>query len=165
MINPEEKILSVNDMKKVINNPNGNLKEKKFVFTNGCFDIIHAGHISYLSKAASLGDALIIGLNSDESVRRIKGEKRPLVKQEDRAYVLAGLECVDYVVYFNEDTPVELLSELQPHIHVKGGDYTIDDLPETPVVHGYGGEVAVLPFLEGRSTTDIVKLILDRYCN
>ncbi|OKH47896.1 bifunctional heptose 7-phosphate kinase/heptose 1-phosphate adenyltransferase [Scytonema sp. HK-05] len=131
----------------------------KIVFTNGCFDILHAGHVSYLNRAKALGDILIIGVNSDDSIRRIKGENRPINPLEDRIQVLGGLSCVDYLVAFNEDTPIDLIRLVQPDVYVKGGDYTKETLPEAPVVEQYGGIVELLPFIENRSTTRIIKRV------
>jgi D-beta-D-heptose 7-phosphate kinase/D-beta-D-heptose 1-phosphate adenosyltransferase len=131
----------------------------KIVFTNGCFDILHAGHVSYLNRAKALGDILIIGVNSDDSIRRIKGENRPINPLEDRIQVLGGLSCVDYLVAFNEDTPIDLIRLVQPDVYVKGGDYTKETLPEAPVVEQYGGIVELLPFVENRSTTRIIKRV------
>ncbi|KAB8315971.1 D-glycero-beta-D-manno-heptose 1-phosphate adenylyltransferase [Tolypothrix campylonemoides VB511288] len=131
----------------------------KIVFTNGCFDILHAGHVSYLNRAKALGDILIIGVNSDDSIRRIKGANRPINPLEDRIQVLGGLGCVDYLVAFNEDTPIDLIRLVQPDVYVKGGDYTKETLPETPVVEQYGGVVELLPFVENRSTTRIIERI------
>jgi rfaE bifunctional protein nucleotidyltransferase chain/domain len=127
------------------------------VATGGCFDILHAGHVSVLQAARALGDCLVVCLNSDDSVRRRKGEGRPLQPAADRASVLLALGCVDAVVEFDEDTPVELLRRLRPDVWVKGGDYALTDLPEAPVVASWGGQAVVLPYLEGRSTTAIVK--------
>jgi rfaE bifunctional protein nucleotidyltransferase chain/domain len=133
---------------------------KTLVFTNGVFDILHAGHVACLEAARELGDLLIVGLNSDESVRRLgKGPERPINPLEDRARVVGALRCVDGVLAFGEDTPVELIERLRPDIHVKGGDYRPEDLPETPVIEAYGGRVVVIPLLEGRSTTRIVQII------
>lgn len=133
-------------------------QEKKVVFTNGVFDLLHAGHVSYLESARELGDFLVVGLNTDESVRRLnKGPERPLNKLEDRARIVGALRCVDAVVEFGEDTPERLISELKPNIHVKGGDYKVEDLPEAKIVESYGGRVVILPLLEGRSTTNLVK--------
>lgn len=132
-------------------------KGKKVVFTNGCFDILHAGHVCYLNDAKQLGDLLVLGLNSDASVQRLKGPTRPVNNQQDRALVLAALACIDYVVVFEEDTPIRTLEQLQPHIHVKGGDYTAESLPEYPLIHGYGGKVVILPFKPGNSTTSILE--------
>ena len=132
---------------------------KKVVFTNGCFDILHVGHMRYLEEAKEFGDYLIVGVNSDESVKRLKGPTRPINNQEDRAELLTGLKSVDYTVIFTEDTPVEIIEELKPSIHVKGGDYKKDDLPETKVVESYGGTVEIVSLVEGKSTTNVVKKI------
>ena len=129
---------------------------KKIVFTNGCFDIIHAGHIKYLYQAKHFGDVLVIGLNSDESVRRLKGEDRPINKETDRALVLSALEVVDYIVTFEEDTPYELIKELSPNLLVKGGDWLVDDIVGADVVLASGGEVKSLPYYEGHSTTNLL---------
>ena len=129
---------------------------KRIVFTNGCFDILHSGHVTFLQQARALGDVLIVGVNSDASVRRLKGETRPINNQADRVTVLAALEAVDHVVLFDEDTPERLISQLRPDVHVKGSDYTIDRLPEARIVESYGGQVVILPLVEGKSTTAIV---------
>jgi D-beta-D-heptose 7-phosphate kinase/D-beta-D-heptose 1-phosphate adenosyltransferase len=126
---------------------------KRVVFTNGCFDILHAGHVESLERARELGDRLIVGLNSDRSVKALKGEKRPINREEDRAHVLAALRAVDLVVVFDEDTPEKLLSELQPQFLVKGGDYKADQLPGRQWVE----EVVILPLLPGRSTTEAIR--------
>jgi rfaE bifunctional protein nucleotidyltransferase chain/domain len=134
---------------------------RKIVFTNGCFDILHRGHIEYLSDAADLGDVFIIGLNTDASVRRIKGENRPAVDEDSRSLILASFEFVDYVVLFPEETASGLIAALRPDIWVKGGDYeNIEELPEYKVVEECGGKVVVLPFVQGYSTTDIFNRIL-----
>jgi D-beta-D-heptose 7-phosphate kinase / D-beta-D-heptose 1-phosphate adenosyltransferase len=127
------------------------------VATGGCFDLLHAGHVRTLEAARALGDRLVVCLNSDDSVRRLKGEGRPLVPQEDRAAVLRALRCVDEVVIFDEDTPVGLLERLRPDVWAKGGDYEIADLPEAEVVARWGGRVELLPFLEGRSSTRLLQ--------
>jgi rfaE bifunctional protein nucleotidyltransferase chain/domain len=129
---------------------------KRLVFTNGCFDLLHVGHVRSLAEAKGLGDVLIVGLNSDGSVRRLKGEGHPLVPQEERAEVLAALEAVDYVVIFEEDTAERLLSLLQPHIYAKGGNYTLETLPEAPAVLRYGGEVRILSLTPGVSTSNLI---------
>jgi len=129
------------------------------VFTNGCFDLLHPGHIDYLTKAKSYGDILIVGLNSDESVSSLKGENRPINNQEFRSMMLIGLKPVDYVVIFNEETPIELIKKIQPTTHVKGGDYTATELPEYETVKSYGGTVEILPFLPGFSSTAIINRI------
>jgi len=131
---------------------------KRLVFTNGVFDILHAGHVRYLAQARQLGDLLIVGLNSDESVRALsKAPNRPINPLEDRAEVLAALRSVDAVVRFDDSTPTSLIEKLKPDVHVKGGDYEVENLPETPTVKAYGGEVVILPLLPGRSTTRILE--------
>ncbi|ACV24353.1 D-glycero-beta-D-manno-heptose 1-phosphate adenylyltransferase [Methanocaldococcus fervens] len=135
----------------------------KIVFTNGCFDILHRGHIEYLNKAKKLGDVLIVGINSDESVKKIKGDKRPIIPLYSRAYVLDNLKAVDFVVPFDEETPIELIKIIKPDVHVKGGDYKEEDLPEAEIVKGYGGEIKIIPLIEGYSTTKIIKWILNKY--
>jgi rfaE bifunctional protein nucleotidyltransferase chain/domain len=138
-------------------------KGKKIVFTNGCFDILHVGHVRYLRAAKKLGDILVLGLNSDSSVRTLKGEKRPLVPQDERADVLAALEAVDYVTIFTELTPLELIEYLKPDILVKGGDWSEETIVGSDAVKTWGGRVAVAPLIEGRSTTNIVEKILQVY--
>jgi D-beta-D-heptose 7-phosphate kinase / D-beta-D-heptose 1-phosphate adenosyltransferase len=132
---------------------------RKIVFTNGCFDILHAGHVSYLNYAKALGDILIVGLNSDNSIRRLKGSSRPINTLEDRIQVLSGLGCVDHLIAFEEDTPSNLIRIVRPDIFVKGGNYTKETLPEAPLVEQLGGEVRLLPFVENRSTTRIIERI------
>ncbi len=134
---------------------------KRLVFTNGCFDILHRGHVEYLQQARQLGDALIVGLNSDNSTRRLKGEFRPIVPQDDRAFILASLFAVDFVSIFDEDTPYDLISVAQPDILVKGGDYKIDDIVGKDIVEARGGKVLTIPFVANRSTTNIVQQIVD----
>ena len=132
---------------------------RKIVFTNGCFDLIHRGHIEYLNKAKQLGDILIIGLNSDDSVRRLKGVNRPINYEQDRAIVLVNLKPVDYVCIFDEDTPYELIKFVQPDILVKGGDWAVQDIVGNDIVLARGGVVKSLHFIEGKSTTDIIDKI------
>ncbi len=132
---------------------------KTIVFTNGCFDILHSGHVTFLQQARALGDVLVVGVNSDASVRRIKGETRPINNQSDRVTVLAALEAVDHVVLFEENTPERLVSQIRPDVYVKGSDYTLDRLPEAKIVQSYGGQVVLLPLVEGKSTTNIVRKI------
>lgn len=133
---------------------------RKLVFTNGVFDILHAGHVHYLAEARLLGDMLIVGLNSDVSARGLaKGPDRPLNKEEDRAAVLRALRSVDGVILFDEDWPERLIRSLRPEVYVKGGDYDKESLPETPIVESHGGEVRIIPLLEGRSTTNLVDRI------
>lgn len=135
------------------------LSGKRVVFTNGCFDLLHVGHLRTLQWARGQGDVLVVGLNSDASVRALKGPQRPLVNQNDRAELLAGFACVDYVVIFPEADPIRLLAQLRPAVHVKGGDYRPDDLPEASLVRSWGGEVLVTPLIEGRSTTSMQQKI------
>lgn len=132
---------------------------QRVVFTNGCFDILHAGHVRYLAKARSFGDCLVLGLNTDSSVRRIKGENRPVNSELDRAEVAGALKAVDYVVLFDEPTAEELIRQVHPDIYVKGGDYTVETLPEGQIVLGYGGRVELVELVEGRSTTNVIARI------
>ncbi len=151
------KIIEFNNIKKEISR----LKKdfKKIVFTNGCFDIIHAGHVSYLNEAKSLGDVLIVGINSDESVKRLKGQDRPIIGETDRAYILANIKPVDYVVIFNEDTPYNLIKEVSPDFLVKGGDYDGKDIVGKDIVETSGGKVVLIDFVKGKSTSGIIKKI------
>lgn len=132
---------------------------RRIVFTNGCFDILHRGHITYLNRAKALGDLLVVGINSDESVRRLKGDGRPINTLEDRVQVLAALSCIDYLVPFDGDTPADLIAAIRPDVFVKGGDYTLERLPEAALVERLGGTVQLLPFVEDRSTTGIIQRI------
>ena len=129
---------------------------KTIVFTNGCFDILHAGHAQYLRRAAALGDVLVVGLNGDASVRRLKGEGRPVQKERDRAYLLASLACVSYVVVFPEDTPAKLIEAVVPHVLVKGADWKGKEIVGGDFVKAHGGAVKTIRFLAGRSTTSII---------
>jgi len=146
----ERAIAQINDWKK---------HGKKVVFSNGCFDILHAGHVDYLEKAKALGDCLVIGLNSDDSVSRIKGPLRPIINEEFRAILLSGLACVDMVVIFNEDTPYELINALLPDILVKGKDYEISNIVGADIVMQHGGKVETIELTEGLSTSTIIKKI------
>lgn len=138
----------------------------KVVFTNGCFDLIHPGHVAYLAGARSLGDLLVVGLNSDASVRRQnKGPERPIMTEEERAAVLLGLRSVDYVTVFNEDTPLRLIEAIVPDVLVKGGDWPIESIVGREVVQAAGGLVTTIGFVEGKSTTGIVERILARLGN
>ena len=139
-------------------------RQKKIVFTNGCFDIIHAGHVRYLTAAKNFGDVLIVGLNTDESVRKLKGASRPINNQSDRAEVLLGLKAVDHVIFFGEATAENLIAEVKPNVYVKGGDYTLDTLPEAKIVHSYGGRVEFVNLVAGRSTTGIIEKVLGVRC-
>ncbi len=133
---------------------------EKVVFTNGVFDIIHRGHVEYLNRARELGDCLIVAVNSDASVKRIKGEKRPIVPEADRAFVVSNLKCVDYVCVFGEDTPYEVIKLLHPDVLVKGADWKVEDVVGKDIVEGRGGKVATIEFVMGRSTTNIINKIL-----
>jgi len=138
---------------------------KKVVFTNGVFDLIHAGHVDYLSKAKRLGDVLVVGLNSDDSVKRIKGDKRPILKQEERAFILSNLKPVDYVVFFDEDTPEKLISKIIPDILVKGADWAVEKIVGKEIVEKNGGKVMNIEFINDQSTSKIIDLIVKLYLN
>ena len=153
VLNREEASKLIEDLKK---------QGKQVVFTNGCFDILHVGHMTYLEEAKEFGDYLFVGVNSDESVKRLKGPTRPINSEVDRAELLAGLKAVDYTVIFTEDTPVELIGELKPSIHVKGKKKKKEDLPETKVVESYGGRVEIVSLVEGKSTSNVVKKIQNK---
>lgn len=137
---------------------------RRLVFTNGCFDILHAGHVRYLQQARALGDALVVGLNSDRSVRELKGDGRPLNGEDDRAEVLAALGCVDFVVVFDGKRATELLRAVRPHVYAKGGDYTPDSLDpdERAALEACGAEIRILPLVPGRSTTAVIAKFSDR---
>lgn len=138
---------------------------KTVVWTNGCYDILHAGHVLYLQAAKAQGDLLILGLNSDASVRRTKGPKRPIVNESERAIVLAALSCVDYIVIFDDDSPLEIIAALRPDVYAKGGDYTLDTInqSERRLVEGYGGTIALLPGVPGMSTSAVIERVLQAY--
>ena len=131
----------------------------KIVFTNGCFDILHRGHVEYLSEAKSYGDILIVGLNSDESVKKLKGRSRPFVNERDRGFILAGLKSVDAIIVFNEDTPQSLISKIIPDVLIKGGDYDIQEIVGKDIVKDNGGEVKVVSFVEGNSSSSLIEKI------
>ncbi|MEN6357638.1 MAG: L-threonylcarbamoyladenylate synthase [Armatimonadota bacterium] len=155
------KVKSRSEMKDIVEQAKS--EGKKVVFTNGCFDILHIGHVRYLQDARALGNILVVGVNADETVRKLKGDGRPVVPQSERVEVLAALECVDYVTVFDEDTPIELIAAIKPDIHVKGGDYRPEDLPETEVMRKIGGLVRVIPYsgtnTEGHSTTHLIEKV------
>lgn len=132
-------------------------KDSRIVFTNGCFDILHRGHLEYLARAKGHGEKLVVAINSDDSVRRLKGDSRPINLLGDRLFALAALSFVDYVTSFDGNTPEEVISILQPDIHVKGGDYTEDELPEAKIVRSYGGTILLIPFVQGYSTTGLIE--------
>lgn len=137
------------------------MQKGKVVFTNGVFDLLHAGHIDILSKSRALGEALIVGLNTDASVKRLKGESRPVRSEAERAYVLAALEAVDRVVLFEEDTPLELIIAVRPDVIAKGGDYSVETIVGAKEVQGWGGRVEVIPLTPGQSTTSIIQKLRD----
>ena len=157
------KILTWEELKIEVERRRG--EGKKIAFTNGCFDILHAGHVQYLLEARKTGDLLILGLNSDTSVRLIKGEKRPLVPQGERAEVVASLTAVDYVTFFDETTPLRLIEYLPPDFLVKGGDWKEEEVVGGDLVRSRGGKVVIVPLTEGVSTTNIVERILRAYGN
>jgi D-beta-D-heptose 7-phosphate kinase/D-beta-D-heptose 1-phosphate adenosyltransferase len=152
-----KKICSIKQLVEIIKHLKA--KKKKIVFTNGCFDLIHIGHVSLFQKAKTLGDVLIVAINSDKSLANLKGPKRPLVPQKDRTKLLAAITAIDYVVVFNEQTPFELLSKLKPDVLVKGGDYKIEDI----VGREFVKKVYRYPLVEGKSTSNLIKLIVERY--
>lgn len=149
----EKKVVGINELVRILHNK----AHRKVVFTNGCFDILHAGHVMYLQKAAQFGDVLIVGVNSDESVQRLKGPSRPINAIGDRTAVLAGLQCVSYIVTFDEDTPEKLIQAIKPNVLVKGADYREDEVVGASFVKESGGEIKLIPLLENRSTTNIIK--------
>ena len=154
----QNKILSLNELLKVL--VNDKKEGKKIVFTNGCFDILHRGHIEYLAQAADLADLMIIGLNTDNSVSRLKGEDRPLQDETSRAISMAALQYVDYVVLFDEETPYDLIKSIRPDVLVKGSDYKIEDIVGYDILQKYGGKIKTIDFVDGYSTTKIVDKIL-----
>jgi D-beta-D-heptose 7-phosphate kinase/D-beta-D-heptose 1-phosphate adenosyltransferase len=138
-------------------------KRKRIVFTNGCFDLLHIGHVRYLEEAKALGDVLVVGVNSDTSVRKLKGPKRPILPEEERAEILSGLGCVDYVTLFNERDPLKLITSLHPDVLVKGGDWPKEQVVGREVVERSGGEVVIIPFVGKASTSNLIETILERY--
>ena len=136
---------------------------KRVVFTNGCFDIIHTGHVRYLNVAKGYGDVLVVAINSDESVQRLKGPKRPIMTQEERAEVLAALGMVDYVTVFEEDDPHHVIAELMPDVLVKGGDWAVEQIIGRDIVEANGGKVYSIPYIEGASTTGVIERVIERY--
>ncbi len=153
----ENKILDCEQLQAVLESAKA--KGRKVVFTNGCFDILHPGHVAYLEDAAAHGDLLVVGINTDVSVKKLKGSRRPINPEQDRALLLAGLGSVDYVTFFAEDTPLELIDALRPDVLVKGGDWPVERIVGHEAVLGGGGEVYSLPFREGYSTTRIIEKI------
>lgn len=136
---------------------------KKVVFTNGCFDILHAGHVDYLTKAKAFGDCLIVALNTDSSIKRIKGELRPIVPQNERAIIIAALKAVDYVIFFEEDTPFEVIKELVPDILIKGADWSVENIVGADIVLSNGGKVETIEFVNITSTTNIIDTVLKKF--
>ncbi len=151
------KVKSLPGLKRIVNRLKN--KGKKIVFTNGCFDLLHPGHIYYLKEAKKKGDILILGLNSDSSLRKLKGKGRPLIPQKDRAEVLANFEFIDYIFIFNELTPQEAIRAISPDVLVKGGDYKKEEIIGGKFVEEKGGKVIIIPFLKGHSTTKLIKKI------
>ncbi len=156
------KIKSLKDLKKIISGLRA--KNKKIVFTNGCFDILHYGHVKYLEDAKNKGDVLVVAVNSDKSIRRIKGTGRPVVKQQDRMGVIAALASVDYVTLFNQDTPIKVIQELKPDVLIKGSDWQKERIVGADFVCGYGGKVATVKLVAGHSTTKLINKIAQRTC-
>lgn len=161
ILNPESKIISSGEAGEL----SRSLKKEgnKIVFTNGCFDLIHAGHATYLLAARKLGDSLFVGMNSDSSVKRIKGERRPIVPEKERAIVLASFGFVDHVVLFNEDTPFELIKIIEPDILVKGEDWSVEDIVGRDLVIRLGGEVKAVPLVKGLSSSRMIERIIESY--
>ncbi len=153
----KQKIIQIDDLERWSKEIRPNIK--KLVFTNGCFDIIHRGHVTYLAQAADFGDKFIVALNTDQSVSRLKGESRPIQDEQTRALIMASLECVDYVCFFNEDTPLNIIKILLPNVLIKGGDYEVDKIVGYKEVISSGGEVLTIDFVPGFSTTSILNLL------
>ena len=156
-----EKIKKRDDLRRIIQDLKAN--GKRIIFTNGCFDLLHIGHVRYLEEAKSLGDILVVGVNSDASVRGLKGPNRPILPEEERAEILSGLGCVDYVTIFDEPTPFDLISLLLPHVLVKGGDWTKEETVGWETVERTGGAVVILSFVEGSSSSQLIETILKRF--
>jgi rfaE bifunctional protein nucleotidyltransferase chain/domain len=159
MNNP--KLRSLEELKQIVSSKKS--EGSRVVFANGCFDVLHVGHVRYLRDALDQGDLLIVGLNSDESVRRLKGEGRPVLDQEHRAFLLAALECIDYILIFEDDTVDRLLIELKPHLHCKGGDYTPETVPEKETVAQYGGSTSITGGGKVQSTRWLFEEIRRKY--
>ncbi len=156
-----EKIKERKELLRVIKNLK--TRGKRIVFTNGCFDLLHLGHVRYLEEAKALGDVLVVGVNSDSSVRKLKGPKRPILPEEERTEILSGLWCVDYVTLFNEINPSKLITSLQPNVLVKGGDWTREQIVGREIVERSGGELVIIPLVKGASTSNVIDTILKRY--
>lgn len=156
-------IIPIQDIESFVNNLRQKNANVRIVFTNGIFDILHRGHVTYLEEAKSLGDILILGLNSDESARRLKGKDRPFVDQDDRAFVLSRLESVDIVSIFEDDTPINLIKNIKPDVLVKGGDYNLSEIVGRDFVESNGGKVCTIPFIIGKSTTNLINKIKNEH--
>jgi D-beta-D-heptose 7-phosphate kinase/D-beta-D-heptose 1-phosphate adenosyltransferase len=157
----KQKVKARRELLRIINNLKA--EGKRIVFTNGCFDLLHIGHVRYLEKAKALGDVLVIGVNSDASVRKLKGPKRPILPEAERAEILSGLGCVDYITLFDEMDPLKLITSLRPNVLVKGGDWTKEQTVGKEVVERSGGEVVIIPFVKGASTSTLIETILKKY--
>ncbi len=151
----ESRVLNEKNFSAIIHNYRS--QNKKIVFTNGCFDLLHIGHVRYLEQAKSLGDLLIVGVNTDASVQKLKGPTRPIQNENDRAEILAALESVDHTILFGEETPIDLIKKIKPDVLVKGGDWKIEQIVGSDFVMSYGGRVQSLQFIQGRSTTSIIE--------
>ncbi len=160
-MDPERKIKHIDELKTIVSQLRA--EGRKVVFANGCFDLLHAGHVRYLQSAKALGDVLILGINSDACVAVLKGVGRPLQPEEERAEILASLDCVDYVVLFDEPTVNSILAELKPDVHAKGTDYTEESVPERETVRAYGGRVAITGDPKNHSTKDLIHTILSKF--
>ncbi|MDI6736051.1 MAG: D-glycero-beta-D-manno-heptose 1-phosphate adenylyltransferase [bacterium] len=156
-----DKIKTIDELKNIISN--FKTQGKKIVFTNGCFDLLHLGHVKYLQEAKNYGDILVVAINSDSSVKAIKGKTRPLIPQEDRAQILSALMCIDYVVIFDELDPARIISELVPDVLIKGGDYQLDEIKGREIVISAGGQVLTIPEIKGKSTTNLIQTIVEKY--
>ena len=157
----KQKIIGNKELLRIIKNLK--TRGKRIVFTNGCFDLLHIGHIRYLEKARTLGDILVVGVNSDSSVRILKGPKRPILPVKERAEILSGLGCVDYITIFNEQDPLKLITSLHPHVLVKGGDWTKEQIVGGDVVERSGGKVVIISFVKRASTSNLIGTILKKY--
>ena len=157
----KQKIIGKKELLRVIKNLK--TRGKRIVFTNGCFDLLHIGHIRYLEKARTHGDVLVVGINSDSSVRKLKGLKRPLLPAKERAEILSGLGCVDYITIFDELDPLKLITSFHPNVLVKGGDWTKEQIVGREVVEQSGGKVIIIPFVKGASTSTLIETILKRF--
>ena len=157
----KQKVKARRELLRIINDLKA--EGKRIVFTNGCFDLLHIGHVRYLEEAKALGDVLVVGVNSDASVRKLKGPKRPILPEAERAEILSGLGCVDYITLFDEIDPLKLITSLRPNVLVKGGDWTKEQTVGKEVVERSGGEVVIIPFVKGASTSTLIETILKKY--